>query len=98
MAEPLTAEQVARVAALARLKLSPDELRSMTTQLGRILGYVEMLEELNTDDVAPMAHAVEMTNVFRDDVVRESLPRQDALANAPKTDRRFFQVPQVIEH
>ncbi len=98
MSEPLSLDQVARVATLARLKLSPAELEAMATQLGRVLEYVQILNELDTDDVAPMAHAVERSNVFREDCVQPSLPREAALANAPKTDGRFFQVPQVIEH
>ncbi|MCC7422826.1 MAG: Asp-tRNA(Asn)/Glu-tRNA(Gln) amidotransferase subunit GatC [Planctomycetaceae bacterium] len=98
MAEPLSLDKVQRVANLARLKLSTDELQAMTTQLGRILDYVDRLSELDTEDVAPMAHAVEVSNVFREDVVVDSLPRPEALKNAPKTDGRFFLVPQVIEH
>lgn len=98
MAEPLPLDQVRRVANLARLKLSHEELTATAAQLGRILEYVEVLNELDTDDIAPLAHAVEMSNVFREDQVLPSLPREDALANAPKSDGRFFLVPQVIEH
>lgn len=98
MAERLTQKDVARVANLARLKLTPEELQSVATQLGRILEYVQVFDELDTDDVQPMAHAVELSNVFRDDKVVEPLPRNLALSNAPKTDNKFFLVPQVIEH
>lgn len=98
MAEPLSTEQVQRVASLARLKLTPDELQAMKTQIGRILEYVDVLSELDTENVAPMAHAVETSNVFREDEIVASLPRAEALKNAPKSDGRFFLVPQVIEH
>lgn len=98
MPEPLNTADLARVASLARLKLSPEELATVSTQLGRILEYVQVLNELDTENVQPMAHAVEMSNVFRDDVVVEPLPRNDALANAPRSDGRFFLVPQIIEH
>lgn len=98
MPEPLKTADLARVASLSRLKLSPEELAAVSTQLGRILEYVQVLNELDTENVQPMAHAVEMSNVFRDDVVAAPLPRNDALANAPRTDGRFFLVPQIIEH
>lgn len=68
----------------------------MTAQLGQIIEYMELLDELDTKDVAPMAHAVEVTNVFRDDVPGESLDRVDALANAPDHDDEFFLVPAVL--
>jgi aspartyl-tRNA(Asn)/glutamyl-tRNA(Gln) amidotransferase subunit C len=70
----------------------------VAAQLARILDYVEMLNEVDTDDVEPMAHAVEVTNVLREDAVRESLPREAALANAPKTDGECFLVPPILEH
>jgi aspartyl-tRNA(Asn)/glutamyl-tRNA(Gln) amidotransferase subunit C len=92
----LTREDVEKVALLARLKLSDDELALMTAQLGQIVGYVEQLNELNADEVEPMAHAVEITNVFRRDEVDESLPRAAALANAPKADGECYLVPAVL--
>lgn len=97
MAAQLTREDVARVAVLARLKLSDAELTALTSQLGRVLEYVNILNEVDTDGVEPMAHAVEMQNVLRNDEIRESLPRESALANAPKTDGQSFLVPQILE-
>jgi len=97
MSTELTREDVRRVAVLARLKLSDDELDRLTDQLGQILGHMEQLEELDTEDVEPMVHAIELQNVFRKDEARESLPREAALSNAPKTDGRYFQVPQILE-
>lgn len=92
----LSREEVEKVALLARLQLSEEELAMMTAQLGQIIEYMELLDELDTKDVAPMAHAVEVTNVFRDDVPGESLDRVDALANAPDHDDEFFLVPAVL--
>ena len=97
MTTELTRDEVERVAVLARLKLSDAELDNLTAQLGQILGHMEQLNELDTEDVDPMVHAIELQNVFRADEVRESLPREDALANAPKTDGQFFLVPQILE-
>jgi len=92
----LTRQDVEKVALLARLRLSAAELDALTGQLAKVVGYVEKLGELNTDGVEPMAHAVEVTNVFREDVVRPSLPREAALANAPHHDDACFLVPAVL--
>ncbi|HEV8001766.1 MAG TPA: Asp-tRNA(Asn)/Glu-tRNA(Gln) amidotransferase subunit GatC [Planctomycetaceae bacterium] len=97
MTARLTRDDVAKVALLGRLKLSDDELEQMTTQLGRVLEYVDILNEVDTEGVEPLAHPIELANVFRDDVERESLPREEALANAPKTDGRFFVVPAILD-
>ena len=94
---PLTRDEVVKVAHLARLRMDDAELDQMTAQLGAILGYVERLAEVDTEGVEPMAHAVERTNVFREDVETPMLPRDDALANAPKTDGRYFLVPQILD-
>jgi aspartyl-tRNA(Asn)/glutamyl-tRNA(Gln) amidotransferase subunit C len=92
----LTREDVEKVSLLARLRLTDEELELMTAQLGAIVGYVEQLKELNTEEVEPMAHAVEVTNVFRADELRDSLPREAALANAPKADGECYLVPAVL--
>ena len=97
MTARLTRDDVAKVALLGRLKLSDDELQQMTTQLGRVLEYVDILNEVDTVGVEPLAHPIELANVFRDDVERESLSREEALANAPKTDGRFFVVPAILD-
>jgi aspartyl-tRNA(Asn)/glutamyl-tRNA(Gln) amidotransferase subunit C len=97
MSVQLSRDDVAKVALLARLTLSDDELNRMTDQLGAILGYVERLSEVDTEGIEPMAHAVERTNVFREDVETPMLPREAALANAPKTDGHYFLVPQIFD-
>ncbi len=92
----LTRADVEKVSLLARLRLSDSELDAMTVHLGKIVGYVEQLSELNTDGIEPMAHAVELTNVFRPDEVQPSLPRADALSNAPHHDDEYYLVPAVL--
>ena len=92
----ISREQVEKVALLARLRLSPQELDTMTTQLGAVVSYVEQLGELDTEEVEPMAHAVELTNVFRPDEPKPSLDRAAALANAPHHDAECYLVPAVL--
>ncbi len=92
----LSQADVERVALLARLDLSPEEVQSMTSQLGQVLTYIQLLNELSTDNVAPMAHAIELTNVLAVDEVHESLPREEALKNAPKSDDECYRVPAVL--
>lgn len=92
----LTQAEVEKVSLLGRLRLSPAELETMTSQLGRIIGYIEQLNELDTTNVQPLAHAVELHNVFANDALRPSLSREDALANAPKRDSECYRVPAVL--
>ncbi len=92
----LTRAEVEKVSLLGRLQLSPAELDRMTTQLGAIVGYVEQLAELDTSGVEPMAHALEVDNVFAADELRPSLPRAEALANAPHQDGEYYLVPAVL--
>jgi aspartyl-tRNA(Asn)/glutamyl-tRNA(Gln) amidotransferase subunit C len=94
--QPFSQDEVRKVAKLARLKLTEDELEMFTAQLGQILGYVHILDQLDTSEVEPMAHAVDVPNVFREDVPQESLPREAALANAPKSDGQSFLVPPIL--
>ena len=93
---PLSREDVEKVSLLARLKLSDAELALLTEQLGQVVSYVEQLNELDTEDVDPMVHAVEVTNVFRADVLQPSLPREASLSNAPKADGECYLVPAVL--
>lgn len=92
----LTRADVEKVSLLGRLKLTPAELDTMTSQLSAIVGYIEQLKELDTTNVEPMAHAMELRNVFAADELRASLPRAEALANAPKKDSECYRVPAVL--
>jgi aspartyl-tRNA(Asn)/glutamyl-tRNA(Gln) amidotransferase subunit C len=93
----ISRETAAQVAKLARLELSDAELESLSGQLSAILDYVAVLDELDVTNVEPMVHAVELSNVLRPDELTPSLPRAAALANAPKTDGKYFLVPAIIE-
>ncbi len=92
----LSVQDVEKVALLARLQLEPEELQRLTGQLARVLQYVDQLAELDTQGVEPLAHAVELTNVFRQDQPQECLGRQQALAGAPRSDGQFYLVPAVL--
>ncbi len=92
----LSRDDVKKISLLARLELTPAELDAMTTQLGAIVGYVESLRELDVTNVEPMAHALDVSNVFAADQVRPSLDRAAALANAPHSNGECYLVPAVL--
>lgn len=93
----ITKETVKHVAWLARLGLSDEEVKVFAGQLGRILGYVAKLDELDTAGVEPTFHVLDMSNVCREDEPRPSLPRDEVLANAPDASFGFFRVPRIIK-
>ena len=93
----LSIDDVKKVAKLARLRLSPEEEQEFLGQLGDILGYIEMLNEVDTEQVEPMAHIADVVNVFRSDEAQPSIDRDKALSNAPKTDGTYFLVPQILD-
>jgi len=92
----ISREEVEKVSLLGRLLLSEEELDKMTTQLGQILSYMDLLSEVDTEQVEPMAHALDVSDVFRTDGVRPSLEREQALANAPSRDKECYLVPAVL--
>ncbi len=92
----VTKKDVEKIAELARLKFSEDELESFTPQMNEILSYMDKLNELNTENVEPLSHPVEQTNVFRKDEIKTSITTEDALKNAPAKDEHHFKVPKVI--
>jgi aspartyl-tRNA(Asn)/glutamyl-tRNA(Gln) amidotransferase subunit C len=93
----LSNADVAKVALLARLRVSPEELETFTGQLNSIVDYVAQLQEVDTNGIEPLAHGVEVRNVFRDDVRGDALPREQALSNAPKRSTTSFLVPAVLD-
>lgn len=93
----ITRDDVAYVAGLARLRLDDAATDRLVREMGDILSYMDKLNELDTEGVEPMMHALEMTNVFREDVVGASLSREEALKNAPQHDGEYFLVPQIID-
>ncbi|MGH7874562.1 MAG: Asp-tRNA(Asn)/Glu-tRNA(Gln) amidotransferase subunit GatC [Candidatus Binatia bacterium] len=93
----LSREEVARVAALARLRLTADEEAQMADQLGQILDYMDKLKILDTESVEPFSHAMEHANILREDRVTNQPDPDALLANAPDRDGRFFKVPKILE-
>ncbi|MEK7702406.1 MAG: Asp-tRNA(Asn)/Glu-tRNA(Gln) amidotransferase subunit GatC [Nitrospirota bacterium] len=93
----ISEKQVENVAKLARLAVSPDEIKRFAEQLSGILTYVEKLNELNTEGIEPTSHPLPLFNIFREDQVAVSLPMDAVLGNAPEKDEPFFRVPKIIE-
>ena len=93
----ITHEEVKRVAALARLELAAAEVDALTQQLDKILHYMETLNQLETANVEPLAHVVDIVNAFREDRVVNQPSPDTLLANAPAKERSFFKVPKIIE-
>ena len=85
------------VVKLARIELSPEEEQRIGPQLSEIIQYVEKLNELDVDKIEPTAHAVQLTNVLREDQPRPSLSQDDAMRNAPKSANGLFVVPKIVE-
>ncbi|MCB0889553.1 MAG: Asp-tRNA(Asn)/Glu-tRNA(Gln) amidotransferase subunit GatC [Nocardioidaceae bacterium] len=92
----ITREEVAHMADLARIDLSDAELDHLAPQLSVILESVASISEIATDDIPPTSHPIEMTNVFRDDVVRPGLSAEQALSGAPEAEQQRFVVPRIL--
>ena len=96
MSAPISRDEVAHVANLARLQLTDDELDHFTEQLGAVLSHARDVEALDVSGVEPTAHPFELTNVVRPDEVRPSLDREEVLAQAPAAEDGQFRVPPVL--
>lgn len=93
----ISKEIVKHIALLSRLELKDEEIEVYQQQLSRILEYVEKLNEVDTKDVEPTSHVLSLNNIFREDLVKESLSREEVLRNAPDPTDKFFRVPKIIE-
>ena len=93
----LSLAEVEHVALLSRLRLTEDEKTHFTGDLNVILEHFEVLQQLSTEGVPPTAHAMVLQNVFREDVSRPSLPREELLQEAPEARDEFYVVPRVVE-
>lgn len=93
----VTKEEVAYIANLARLKLNPDELQRLASDMNKILEYMELLNEVDTENVNPLEHVSELSAAYRPDKKGEPLDHELALKNAPDADSDYFRVPKVIE-
>ena len=89
----ISREDVLHVARLARLELSDAEVERFQEQLSAILEAVSKVQELDLSDVPPTSHPLDVVNVWREDEPRPSLPREEALANAPASEDGMFRVP-----
>ena len=96
MPKTIDLDLVRRIGRLSRIELRDEQVQALSRQLGDILGYFDKLQELDTDNVEPMPHAVEIHNVLAADELGKSLTPDEALANAPQRDGNFFKVPKVI--
>ena len=92
----LSPDDVAALARLARIEMTADELAHLAPQLDVILESVASVSDVATDDIPPTSHALPLTNVFREDVVRPSLPVADVLAGAPAAEQDRFRVPRIL--
>ena len=93
----ITKDQVLYVADLARLDLDEASIDKFAGQIGKILDYVDKLNEIDTEGIRPTSHAISLTNAFREDEQKEHLERDQALANAPQKEEGAFVVPKIIE-
>ena len=96
MGKQIDLDQVRHIGKLSRIELTEQQVHTFGRQLASILAYFDKLQELDTCGVEPMAHAVEVRNVFGQDVVGESLSTEQVLGNAPQRDGDLFEVPKVI--
>lgn len=96
MGKAIDSDLVRHIGRLSRIELTDDEVRTFAKQLTAIVEYFDKLQELDTENVQPMPHAVELYNVLAEDQPGESLSPDQALANAPQRDGNFFKVPKVI--
>ncbi len=94
----ITAEDVKKVAKLSRLDISEDDIEKYSAQLEEILEYIAQLESIDTSNIEPTTRAVEVINVFRDDIVEtsDSDVREKLLNLAPKREGEFYQVPKIL--
>jgi aspartyl-tRNA(Asn)/glutamyl-tRNA(Gln) amidotransferase subunit C len=92
----VTIKDVEHIAKLAKLEFTEAEKEKFTHQLNQILEYVEQMNKLDTSNVEPLSHVIELSNIFRDDEVKQGVDSEEALKNAPSRTEKFFKVPKVI--
>lgn len=97
MANKISDETIEYVGILAKLELSPEEKEQAKSDMGKMLDYIDMLNELNTEKVEPMSHIFPINNVFREDTVENGDQREKMLSNAPEQKDGSYMVPQTVE-
>jgi aspartyl-tRNA(Asn)/glutamyl-tRNA(Gln) amidotransferase subunit C len=93
----LSLDEVRHIAQLSRLAISEDETELYAPQLSKIIDYVEQLNNIDTSTIEPTSHIIPLNNVMADDILGDSLPRLEALKNAPDTTGKFYRIPKIIE-
>ena len=91
----ITIKDVEHVAKLARLELTEEEKEKFTKQLGDVLKHVDAMNEVDTSNVEPMAHAIDFVNVMREDVPNQEISKEALMSNAPDEENGFFKVPKI---
>ena len=94
----ITDEMVKNLADLSRLTFNSLEKAEIKKDLQRMISFVEKLNELDTSNVEPQLHMTDVVNIYREDIVQGSMPKEDALNNAPMADNNYFKVPKVIKN
>jgi aspartyl-tRNA(Asn)/glutamyl-tRNA(Gln) amidotransferase subunit C len=94
----IDSQTVKSTAHLARLEFENEEEAKMIVSMNRMIGFVEKLNELNTDNIEPLIYMTDEVNHLREDEVKEPLPQKLVLGNAPKHDSDYFKVPKVVEN
>lgn len=97
MSKPLSRQEVLKIAKLAKLRLTDEEIELLKSDLNNILEYVSKLQQLDTSDISPTSHVLDIVNVFREDIVKKGLTEEDVFKNAPDYEHGHFKVPRVIE-
>ncbi len=92
----ITIDEVKYIAALSKLRFTGEEEVQLAEEMNVMLDYMAKLNELNTDDIAPMSHVLDMQNVYRAETAQMRITHDEALKNAPDADRDYFRVPKVI--
>lgn len=97
MADKIDIKTVDGIAHLARLEFSAEEKPEIVNDMNRMLSFIDKLNELNTDNVAPLIYMTSETNVMRPDIPEHSISQKEALKNAPRKDSDYFKAPKVID-
>ncbi len=92
----ISKEQIEHVAWLARIELTEDEKKAFTKQLNEILDYFKKIDAIDTSNIEPTFHVIDLVNVLRDDKVEPSLSKTDALKNAPQKEGSFIKAPKIL--
>ena len=92
----ISPETIHHIATLSRIKLNPKEADLLSEEVGEVLGYINSLNEVDTTNISPRFHAVATTTLFRDDIVGEMFSPEEAVQNAPESEKGAFIVPRIL--